>query len=67
MMSLGVFVCRSSSVRNSLRSKAMTGGKSPRVHLSPRRGSAAIWSLQPEQVDRVFQALRKGLKYVWCI
>ncbi|XP_028261692.1 RIPOR family member 3 isoform X2 [Parambassis ranga] len=53
---------RSSSVRNSLRSKAMTGGKSPRMHLSPRRGSAAIWSLQPEQVDRVFQALRKGLK-----
>uniref|UniRef100_A0A8C9YA77 RIPOR family member 3 n=1 Tax=Sander lucioperca TaxID=283035 RepID=A0A8C9YA77_SANLU len=56
---------RTSSVRNSLRSKAMTGGKSPRMHLpaSPSRGGGAIWSLQPEQVDRVFQALRKGLKY----
>ncbi|XP_072237546.1 RIPOR family member 3 [Leuresthes tenuis] len=53
---------RSSSVRNSLRSKAMTGGKSPRMHLSPRRGSGSIWSLQPEQVDRIFLALRKGLK-----
>ncbi|XP_047438101.1 RIPOR family member 3 [Mugil cephalus] len=53
---------RPSSVRNSLRSKAMAGGKSPRVQLSPRRASAAIWSLQPDQVDRVFQALRKGLK-----
>ncbi|XP_075316315.1 RIPOR family member 3 isoform X2 [Odontesthes bonariensis] len=53
---------RSSSVRNSLRSKAMTGGKSPRMNLSPRRGSGSIWSLQPEQVDRIFLALRKGLK-----
>ncbi|XP_039653584.1 RIPOR family member 3 [Perca fluviatilis] len=53
---------RTSSVRNSLRSKAMTGGKSPRMHPSPSRGGGAIWSLQPEQVDRVFQALRKGLK-----
>ncbi|KAM9362300.1 RIPOR family member 3 [Symphorus nematophorus] len=53
---------RSSSVRNSLRSKAMTGGKSPRMHLSPSRGGGSIWSLQPDQVDRVFQALRKGLK-----
>ncbi|XP_029358239.1 RIPOR family member 3 isoform X1 [Echeneis naucrates] len=53
---------RPSSARNSLRSKATTGGKSPRMHLSPSRGGGAIWSLQPEQVDRVFQALRKGLK-----
>ncbi|KAM9408463.1 RIPOR family member 3 isoform 2-T4 [Pholidichthys leucotaenia] len=53
---------RTSSVRSSLRVKAMTGAKSPRMHLSPRRGSGVIWSLQPEQVDRVFQALRKGLK-----
>ncbi|XP_041808337.1 RIPOR family member 3 [Chelmon rostratus] len=52
---------RPPSVRNSLRSKAMTGGKSPRMHLSPSRGGA-IWSLQPDEVDRVFQALRKGLK-----
>uniref|UniRef100_A0AAQ5X614 FAM65 N-terminal domain-containing protein n=1 Tax=Amphiprion ocellaris TaxID=80972 RepID=A0AAQ5X614_AMPOC len=54
---------RPPSARNSLRSKASTGGKSPRMHLSPRRGSGTIWSMQPEQVDRVFQALRKGLKY----
>ncbi|XP_069006858.1 RIPOR family member 3 [Embiotoca jacksoni] len=53
---------RSSSVRNSLRTKAMTGGKSPRMHLSPRRGPGLIWSLQPDQVDSVFQALRRGLK-----
>uniref|UniRef100_A0A3Q1GDZ2 RIPOR family member 3 n=1 Tax=Acanthochromis polyacanthus TaxID=80966 RepID=A0A3Q1GDZ2_9TELE len=52
---------RPPSARNSLRSKASTGGKSPRMHLSPRRGSGTIWSMQPEQVDRVFQALRKGL------
>uniref|UniRef100_A0A3Q0RJH6 RIPOR family member 3 n=1 Tax=Amphilophus citrinellus TaxID=61819 RepID=A0A3Q0RJH6_AMPCI len=54
--------CLTSSVRNSLRVKAMTGSKSSRAPASPRRGSGAIWSLQPEQVDRVFQALRKGLK-----
>ncbi|XP_044069300.1 RIPOR family member 3 isoform X5 [Siniperca chuatsi] len=53
---------RPSSVRTSLRSKAMTGSKSPRMHLSPSRGGGAISSLQPDQVDRVFQALRKGLK-----
>ncbi|KAL7408505.1 hypothetical protein ABVT39_024507 [Epinephelus coioides] len=53
---------RPSSARNSLRSKATTGGKSPRMHLSPSRGGGAIWSMQPEQVDMVFQALRKGLK-----
>ncbi|XP_070406041.1 RIPOR family member 3 [Nothobranchius furzeri] len=52
---------RSSSVRGSFRSKAVTGGKSPRTHLSSRRGSAASWS-EPEQVDQIFQALRKGLK-----
>ncbi|KAM4583489.1 RIPOR family member 3 [Fundulus diaphanus] len=52
---------RSSSVRGSFRSKALMGGKPPRMHLSPRRESAATWS-QPEQVDRVFQALRNGLK-----
>ncbi|XP_063766284.1 RIPOR family member 3 isoform X2 [Eleginops maclovinus] len=47
---------RSSSVRNSLRSKANSGGKSPRMH------NRALWSLQPETVDTVFQSLRKGLK-----
>ncbi|KAK2861602.1 hypothetical protein Q5P01_001135 [Channa striata] len=51
---------RPSSARNSLRSKAKTGGKPPRMHLSPSRGG--LCSLQPEQVDRVFLALRKGLK-----
>uniref|UniRef100_A0A3Q3R829 FAM65 N-terminal domain-containing protein n=1 Tax=Monopterus albus TaxID=43700 RepID=A0A3Q3R829_MONAL len=53
---------RPPSARNSLRSKATAGGKSPRMHLSPSRGGGGVWSLQPEQVDRVFQALRKGLK-----
>uniref|UniRef100_A0A3Q2X4M9 RIPOR family member 3 n=1 Tax=Haplochromis burtoni TaxID=8153 RepID=A0A3Q2X4M9_HAPBU len=53
---------RTSSVRNSLRVKAMTGNKASRAPVSPRRSSGAIWSLQPEQVGRVFQALRKGLK-----
>uniref|UniRef100_A0A3B5KR23 FAM65 N-terminal domain-containing protein n=1 Tax=Xiphophorus couchianus TaxID=32473 RepID=A0A3B5KR23_9TELE len=52
---------RSSSIRSSFRSKATTGSKPPRMHLSPRRGSATTWS-QPEQVDRIFQALRSGLK-----
>ncbi|XP_034441440.1 RIPOR family member 3 isoform X2 [Hippoglossus hippoglossus] len=52
---------RPSSARNSLRSKATSGGKS-RTHPSPSRAGGGIWSLQPEQVDRVFQALRKGLK-----
>uniref|UniRef100_A0A1A7XBR9 Family with sequence similarity 65, member C n=3 Tax=Iconisemion striatum TaxID=60296 RepID=A0A1A7XBR9_9TELE len=52
---------RTSSVRGSFRSKAVTGGKSPRMHLSSQRGAAASWS-EPEQVDQIFQALRKGLK-----
>ncbi|XP_015230787.1 PREDICTED: protein FAM65C [Cyprinodon variegatus] len=52
---------RSSSVRSSFRSKAMMAGKPPRMQLSPRRETSASWS-QPEQVDRVFQALRSGLK-----
>ncbi|KAG7236854.1 hypothetical protein INR49_000158 [Caranx melampygus] len=53
---------RPSSARHSLHSKAITGGKSPRMHLSPSRGGGGICTMQPEQVDRVFQALRKGLK-----
>ncbi|KAM6980506.1 RIPOR family member 3 [Aplochiton taeniatus] len=52
---------RVSSARSSLRSKALSN-KSPRVHLSPGRVGGAIWAQQPEQVDRIFQALRKGLK-----
>uniref|UniRef100_A0A3Q3G4B9 RIPOR family member 3 n=1 Tax=Kryptolebias marmoratus TaxID=37003 RepID=A0A3Q3G4B9_KRYMA len=51
----------SSSVRGSFRSKAAAAGKSPRMHLSSHRGPAASWS-QPDQVDQIFQALRKGLK-----
>ncbi|XP_010778351.1 protein FAM65C-like, partial [Notothenia coriiceps] len=51
----------SSSVRNSLHSKANSGGKSPRMQLSPSRGGA-LWSLQPETVETVFQSLRRGLK-----
>lgn len=53
---------RSSSVRSSFRSKAASGTKSPRMHLSPSRGGGVVWSMQPDQVDRVFQTLRKGLK-----
>ncbi|XP_054640892.1 RIPOR family member 3 [Dunckerocampus dactyliophorus] len=53
---------RPSSARNSLRSKVASGGKTPRAPLAPRRGFGSVWSLQPEEVDRVFQALRKGLR-----
>ncbi|XP_041744771.1 RIPOR family member 3 isoform X2 [Coregonus clupeaformis] len=52
---------RVSSLQNSLRSKALPG-KSSRVHPSPSRMGASIWGQQPEQVVRIFQALRKGLK-----
>ncbi|XP_067316514.1 RIPOR family member 3 isoform X2 [Pseudorasbora parva] len=51
---------RLSSARSSLRSK-VTAGKSPRIPSSSRVGSS-VWGQQPEQVDRIFQALRKGLK-----
>ncbi|XP_056294194.1 RIPOR family member 3 isoform X3 [Pseudoliparis swirei] len=47
---------RPSSGRNT------TGGKSPRMHLSLSGGGGATWSLQPEEVDRVFTALHRGLK-----
>ncbi|TRY77731.1 hypothetical protein DNTS_027897 [Danionella cerebrum] len=50
---------RLSSARNSLRAKAT--GKPPRIPSYGRPGSG-LWGEQPEQVDRVFQALRKGLK-----
>uniref|UniRef100_A0A674B142 RIPOR family member 3 n=1 Tax=Salmo trutta TaxID=8032 RepID=A0A674B142_SALTR len=52
---------RVSPLQNSFRSKALSG-KSTRVHPSPSRMGASIWGQQPEQVDRIFQALRKGLK-----
>ncbi|KAG9277934.1 RIPOR family member 3 isoform X3 [Astyanax mexicanus] len=48
---------RLSSARGSLRTKA---GKSPRIPSSARMVGG--WGQQPEQVDRIFQALRKGLK-----
>ncbi|XP_052415539.1 RIPOR family member 3 [Carassius gibelio] len=51
---------RLSSARSSLRTKAVAG-KSPRIPSSSRVGSS-VWGQQPEQVDRIFQALRKGLK-----
>ncbi|XP_051986250.1 RIPOR family member 3-like [Xyrauchen texanus] len=51
---------RLSSARCSLRTKVMAG-KSPRISSSSRMGSS-VWGQQPEQVDRIFQALRKGLK-----
>ncbi|XP_067229410.1 RIPOR family member 3 [Chanodichthys erythropterus] len=51
---------RLSSARSSLRTKVIAG-KSPRIPSSSRVGSS-VWGQQPEQVDRIFQALRKGLK-----
>ncbi|KAK7145225.1 hypothetical protein R3I94_011355 [Phoxinus phoxinus] len=51
---------RFSSARSSLRTKVIAG-KSPRIPSSGRVGSS-VWGQQPEQVDRIFQALRKGLK-----
>ncbi|KAL7891874.1 hypothetical protein AOLI_G00013500 [Acnodon oligacanthus] len=51
---------RRSSTRGSLRTKAQAG-KSPRIPSSVRM-VGGIWGQQPEQVDRIFQALRKGLK-----
>lgn len=56
-------VLRTSSARDSLRSR-LAGTPSPRMHQSPKGGGGATRSLQPEQVDGVFQALRRGLKYV---
>ncbi|XP_051567777.1 RIPOR family member 3-like isoform X3 [Myxocyprinus asiaticus] len=51
---------RLSSARSSLRTKVMAG-KPSRISSSSRMGSS-VWGQQPEQVDRIFQALRKGLK-----
>ncbi|KAG7478264.1 hypothetical protein MATL_G00078570 [Megalops atlanticus] len=52
---------RASSVRSSLRSKG-SSGKYPRMPQSAGRVASSVWGPQPEQVDRIFQALRKGLK-----
>ncbi|MFT7801251.1 protein FAM65C isoform X2 [Arapaima gigas] len=52
---------RVSSVQNSLRSKGPLG-KSPRGPLLSGRTGSSIWGPQPNQVDKVFQALKKGLK-----
>ncbi|KAJ7998793.1 hypothetical protein DPEC_G00208610 [Dallia pectoralis] len=52
---------RDTSLRNSLRSKTVSRN-SPRMHPSTSRTRASIWGQQPEQVDRIFRALRKGLK-----
>ncbi|XP_049590210.1 RIPOR family member 3 isoform X7 [Syngnathus scovelli] len=53
---------RPSSTRNSLRLNSVSERKTPRAPLSPRRGFGAVWSMQPEDVDHVFQALHKGLR-----
>ncbi|KAG5836432.1 hypothetical protein ANANG_G00254660 [Anguilla anguilla] len=52
---------RVSSVRSSLRSKG-TARKSSRIPHSTGRVGSTLWGPQPEQVDKIFQALRKGLK-----
>ncbi|XP_027003008.2 RIPOR family member 3 isoform X1 [Tachysurus fulvidraco] len=51
---------RLSYARTSLRTKGLTG-KSTRI-LSSTQVVGSIWGQQPEQVDRVFQVLQKGLK-----
>ncbi|XP_053539565.1 RIPOR family member 3 [Ictalurus punctatus] len=51
---------RLSSARTSLRTKGLAG-KSTRIPTSIQV-VGSIWGPQPEQVDRVFQALQKGLK-----
>ncbi|KAM9800556.1 RIPOR family member 3 isoform X8 [Syngnathus typhle] len=53
---------RPSSTWNSLGLNSVSERKTPRAPLSPRRGFGAVWSMQPEDVDHVFQALRKGLR-----
>ncbi|KAG9335101.1 hypothetical protein JZ751_005664 [Albula glossodonta] len=53
---------RTPSMRNSLRSKG-TLGRSPRMpYPTGKLASSVSGGPQPEQVDRIFQALRKGLK-----
>ncbi|XP_016143166.1 protein FAM65C-like [Sinocyclocheilus grahami] len=60
VMATGRNILILSSARSSLRTKVVAG-KSPRIPSSSRVGSS-VWGQQPEQVDRIFQALRKGLK-----
>lgn len=55
---------RPSSIRGSLRSKARTGHKSPRMHPRSGREDRAVWPLELHDVDTVFQVLRRGLRYV---
>ncbi|KAI1899917.1 hypothetical protein AGOR_G00066700 [Albula goreensis] len=53
---------RTPSMRSSLRSKG-TLGRSPRMpYPTGKLASGVSGGPQPEQVDRIFQALRKGLK-----
>ncbi|KAJ8358896.1 hypothetical protein SKAU_G00154210 [Synaphobranchus kaupii] len=52
---------RVSSSRSSLRTKG-TARKTPRIPHSSGRIGNTMWGPQPEQVDRIFLALRKGLK-----
>ncbi|KAM9813459.1 RIPOR family member 3 [Neosynchiropus ocellatus] len=54
---------RSSSGPNTFRSKSISGGKTARVyHPTSRRGD--VGSVKPDEVDLVFQALRRGLMLV---
>ncbi|XP_077458084.1 RIPOR family member 3 isoform X2 [Stigmatopora argus] len=53
---------RPSAARNSLRSQAPPERKFPRSASSPGRALGSVWSPRPEDVDGVFQALRKGLR-----
>ncbi|KAJ3603295.1 hypothetical protein NHX12_031037 [Muraenolepis orangiensis] len=63
---------RSNSVHNSLRSKSLIGYRSPRMHLYPSRVGGVMYRVggvmstvggqPPEQVDRIFRALRDGLQ-----
>ncbi|XP_066558175.1 RIPOR family member 3 [Amia ocellicauda] len=51
---------RISSVRSSMRSRG-SPGKSPRIQSSSSRGALNLEGAQPEQVEQVFQVLRRGL------
>ncbi|KAM8867778.1 RIPOR family member 3 isoform 2-T2 [Synchiropus picturatus] len=52
---------RSSSGPNTYRSKSISGGKTAKVYYpTSRRGD--VGSVKPDEVDLVFQALRRGLK-----
>ncbi|CAL8337677.1 unnamed protein product [Lota lota] len=53
---------RPPSVRNSLHSKSLISNRSPRMHLYPSRVGGVMSGQPPEQVDRIFRALRNGLQ-----